>query len=159
MVQEQAADPAVVKADESKQQQEEAPKPFSVKEGMQNVVSLLEKSVKTKETRILMGRLMRQTAMVRKHMTSADLAGFIRTYLPEESSSITYLSGYVKQVHGRTGNAQPFPATENSCAVDQCSQTCNSDVVSTAPQQVMPFVLCRTQKPLPWRMTQQQQTA
>eukprot|EP00878_Enallax_costatus_P015837 GHUV01016597.1.p1 GENE.GHUV01016597.1~~GHUV01016597.1.p1 ORF type:complete len:401 (+),score=128.17 GHUV01016597.1:196-1398(+) len=99
MVQEQTADAAAAKPDESKpqQEQEQEAKSFSVKEGMQNVVSLLEKSVKTKETRILMGRLMRQTAMVRKHATAADLAGFIRMYLPETSSSAPLLSGYVKQ--------------------------------------------------------------
>ena len=100
MVQEQTADAAAAKPDESnpQQEQEQEPKPFSVKEGMQNVVSLLEKSVKTKETRILMGRLMRQTAMVRKHMTAADLCGFIRTYLPETSSSAPLLVDYLKQV-------------------------------------------------------------
>jgi 26S proteasome regulatory subunit N3 len=94
MVQEQAA--AAVQPKDAEQQQ---PKPFSVKEGMQGIVSLLEKSVKTKETRLLMGRLMRQTAMVRKHMTASDLARFVKTYLPEDSSSAGFLQGYLKQVN------------------------------------------------------------
>lgn len=112
MVQEQAADPAATKAQEAKTQQAEEAKPFSVREGMQNVVSLLEKSVKTKETRILMGRLMRQTAMVRKHMTAADLAGYVKAYLPEDSSSGSFLAGYIKQ------DAEAVPMEDDSAAAE-----------------------------------------
>lgn len=97
-----AAADAAVPAKDAEQQQ---PKPFSVKEGMQGIVSLLEKSVKTKETRLLMGRLMRQTAMVRKHMTASDLARFVKTYLPQDSSSAGFLQGHLKQVGwGRDAN-------------------------------------------------------
>lgn len=65
---------------------------------MQGIVALLEKSVKTKETRLLMGRLMRQTAQLRGHMNAADLGSFISTYLPADSKSGAYLAGYIKQV-------------------------------------------------------------
>jgi 26S proteasome regulatory subunit N3 len=78
--------------------QDEAPKPYSASEGMQGIVTLLERSVKTKETRLLMGRLMRQTAQLRGHMTAADLNTFITTYLPADSKSGAYLAGYIKQV-------------------------------------------------------------
>lgn len=78
--------------------QDEAPKPYSASEGMQGIVALLERSVKTKETRLLMGRLMRQTAQLRSHMTAADLDTFITTYLPADSKSGAYLAGYIKQV-------------------------------------------------------------
>lgn len=78
--------------------QDEAPKPYSTSEGMQGIVALLERSVKTKETRLLMGRLMRQTAQLRGHMTAADLNTFITTYLPADSKSGAYLAGYIKQV-------------------------------------------------------------
>lgn len=99
MVQEQAvAAPATEAVPAAKQ--DEQPKPFSVKDGMQGIFSLLEKSVKTKETRLLMGRLMRQTAMVRKHMTATDLSGFIKAYLPETSTSAEFLATYLKQVGG-----------------------------------------------------------
>eukprot|EP00882_Tetradesmus_deserticola_P014365 GHRQ01015276.1.p1 GENE.GHRQ01015276.1~~GHRQ01015276.1.p1 ORF type:complete len:403 (+),score=216.15 GHRQ01015276.1:614-1822(+) len=98
MVQEQAAaagaNDAAPSAKDAEQQQ---PKPFSVKEGMQGIITLLEKAVKTKETRLLMGRLMRQTAMVRKHMTASDLVAFINTYLPMDSKSAGFLKGYVMQ--------------------------------------------------------------
>uniref|UniRef100_A0A383WN77 PCI domain-containing protein n=1 Tax=Tetradesmus obliquus TaxID=3088 RepID=A0A383WN77_TETOB len=97
MVQEQVAAAAADAAVPAKDAEQQQPKPFSVKEGMQGIVSLLEKSVKTKETRLLMGRLMRQTAMVRKHMTASDLARFVKTYLPQDSSSAGFLQGYLKQ--------------------------------------------------------------
>jgi 26S proteasome regulatory subunit N3 len=80
--------------------QDEAPKPYSANEGMQGIVALLERSVKTKETRLLMGRLMRQTAQLRGHMTAADLDTFITTYLPADCKSGAYLAGYIKQVTG-----------------------------------------------------------
>jgi 26S proteasome regulatory subunit N3 len=63
---------------------------------MQGIVSLLEKSVKTKEMRLLMGRLMRQTAQLRGHMNASDLNSFIGTYLPADSKSGAYLAGYIK---------------------------------------------------------------
>lgn len=104
MVQEQPAESTAAPADEHQPQQEEVAKPFSVKEGMQAVIGLLEKSVKTKETRLLMGRLMRQTAMVRRHMTGADLAGFIKTYTPENSPTSALLSKYVEEVTAEPWN-------------------------------------------------------
>lgn len=67
---------------------------------MQGIVALLDKSVRTKETRLLMGRLMRQTAQLRGHMNAADLQAFVSTYLPAGSKSGAYLEGFVKQVGG-----------------------------------------------------------
>ncbi|KAF6258690.1 26S proteasome regulatory complex [Scenedesmus sp. NREL 46B-D3] len=61
MVQEQAAAAGGDAAAPRKDAEQQQSKPF--KEGMQGIITLLEKSVKTKETRLLMGRLMRQTAM------------------------------------------------------------------------------------------------
>lgn len=84
---------------------DEAPKPYSAREGMAGIVALLEKSVKTKETRLLMGRLMRQTAQLRGHMNAADLQAFITTYLPADSKSGAYLAGYIKQVRAWGGGA------------------------------------------------------
>lgn len=84
---------------------DEAPKPYNAREGMQGIITLLERSVKTKETRVLMSRLMRQTAQLRSHMTAADLDNFISTYLPDDSTSAPYLAGYIKQVCGPPGRA------------------------------------------------------
>jgi hypothetical protein len=83
------------------QQQDEGPKPYSAAEGMQAVIALLEKSVKTKETRLLMGRLLRQTAALRKAMSGSDLAGFIAAYLPPGLPSAAFLAGFVQQVCSR----------------------------------------------------------
>lgn len=63
----------------------------SPSEMITGIVSLLEKCVKMKETRLLMGRLMRQTAVVRKHLTQELLAAFLRTSLPAQSESRGFL--------------------------------------------------------------------
>lgn len=73
-------------------------KPYSPSEAMSGVVSLLEKSVKNKETRLVMGRLMRATALLRAHMHGADLVSFVRAYLPEDSASAAFLLPRIKQV-------------------------------------------------------------
>lgn len=95
---------------------------------MQGIVSLLEKSVKTKETRLLMGRLMRQTAQLRGHMTAADLESFITIYLPADSKSGAYLAGFIKQVcvscrqalgrrlGGRCWHHHPLPIFQHGCS-------------------------------------------
>lgn len=75
-----------------------ANKPYSAREGMAGIISLLERAVKTKETRLLLTRLMRQTAQLRAHMSPGDLGAFIATYLPADSKSGAYLAGYIKQV-------------------------------------------------------------
>lgn len=57
------------------------PNPHEV---LRNVIKLLEKSVKTKETRLLTGRLLRQTATLRKHLTPELLRGFVKEFLPTD---------------------------------------------------------------------------
>lgn len=119
MVQEKAAAGKEKAAEETETKQEvqdEAPKAYSVNEGMQGIVALLERSVKTKETRLLMGRLMRQTAQLRGHMTAADLDTFITTYLPVDSKSGAYLAGYIKQ-----------DAAEAPTAMEEDSSTAQDD--------------------------------
>lgn len=75
----------------------EEQKPLSAAEGLQGIVALLEKSVKLKDTRLLMGRLMRQTALVRKHLTGADLTTFLKASLPEGDAQAALLRA-VEQV-------------------------------------------------------------
>ncbi len=84
------------KAAESKPAEE--PKPFSTPDALQGIVSLLEKSVKTKDTRLLMGRLLRQTAQVRKHLTGAHLEAFIKNNVPESVPAHAYLLAATQQV-------------------------------------------------------------
>jgi 26S proteasome regulatory subunit N3 len=133
MVQEQAA-AAAADAAAPKDAEQQQPKPFSVREGMQGIIRLLEKSVKTKETRLLMGRLMRQTAKVRKHMTASDLARFIKTYLPEDSKSAGFLQGYVKQVGGVDIAARDSADVLTSCACEHSMQLTTPTAVHTDKQ-------------------------
>ncbi len=66
-------------------------KPPTTLEALQSIANLLEKSVKLKDTRLMMGRLLRQTASVRKNLTSADLSSFVKQYLPSASPARSFL--------------------------------------------------------------------
>ncbi|CAK0761462.1 hypothetical protein CVIRNUC_002862 [Coccomyxa viridis] len=60
----------------------EQPSPPSVKAMLSANVLLLEAAVRAKETRVLAGRLMRQTTSVRRKLTADDLSAFVRETLP-----------------------------------------------------------------------------
>ena len=69
--------------------------------GLKGVVQLLEKSVKTKETRMLMGRLLRQTAAVRKLLTSGDvLKTFLVESIPSDNACLAFLQAQLDKVFG-----------------------------------------------------------
>lgn len=78
-----------------------APVEDTMKDSVQNslkvIVQLLESTVKTKDTRLLAGRLHRQTAAIRSQLTNEILSQFISTYLagPEATSSKAFLLGQV----------------------------------------------------------------
>jgi 26S proteasome regulatory subunit N3 len=72
--------------------------PFNAGDAMEAIVKLLDKSVKLKETRMLMGRLLRQTAQLRKHMTAADLRSFLTKYVSEDSGAAAELVQYLPDV-------------------------------------------------------------
>lgn len=78
MVQEGKKDEVMAPAPTSLEEE----KPQSAAEGLANIIALLEKAVKLKDTRLLQGRLLRQTAVVRKHLAKADLAAFLQASLP-----------------------------------------------------------------------------
>lgn len=69
-----------------------------MREALQSIVALIEKSVKSKETRLQSGRLLRQTAVARRHAAAGDLGAFIATNLPDDSPAKAYLSGVVAKV-------------------------------------------------------------
>jgi hypothetical protein len=58
---------------------------------LKTAVKLIEKSVKLKDTRLLSGRLMRQTAAIRKQLSADTLRSFI-SKLPATPSSAYLLS-------------------------------------------------------------------
>jgi hypothetical protein len=77
-----------------------------VREALQSIVALIDKSVKSKETRLQSGRLLRQTAVARRQITAADLASFLGVNLPEDSPAKGYLLGVVAKVRARGWHAQ-----------------------------------------------------
>ncbi|KIZ02596.1 26S proteasome regulatory subunit [Monoraphidium neglectum] len=89
-----------------------APKPYVVREALQSIVALIEKSVKSKETRLQSGRLLRQTAVARRHLGAADLAAFLEAHLPAESPAKTYLVGLVEKL----GSTAAAPMEDDSAA-------------------------------------------
>lgn len=61
-------------------------------------VALIEKAVAQKEARTLFGRVLRQTAAVRKRLAGADLAAFLEGALPQGAPAQQLLLAAVKQV-------------------------------------------------------------
>lgn len=72
--------------------------PVTVEEKLKAVVALLEKSVKAKDTRLLIGRLLRQTASVRKQLTPANVKRFLQQLLPADLEALAFLSSSIDQV-------------------------------------------------------------
>lgn len=65
-----------------------------VEDALKNAVKLIEKSVKLKDTRLLMGRLMRQTAAIRKGL-NADNIRYLLKYI-SSSPSAAYLQSQIQ---------------------------------------------------------------
>ena len=74
------------------------PQPPSVHEQLAANVKLIEKAVKQKETRALFTKLLRQTQMLRKRLTSHDVQTFVRSVMPESLASFAVISEHLKQV-------------------------------------------------------------
>ena len=75
-------------------------KQITVQSSLKGIVSLLESTVKTKDTRLLAGRLHRQTAAIRSQLTNEILSEFISTYLsgPEATASKVFLMEQVRSL-------------------------------------------------------------
>ena len=63
-----------------------------------NILVLLERSVRAKDTKVIVGRLMRQTAAVRSRLEPEVLTTFIEEALPAEHSTKTYLASQISKV-------------------------------------------------------------
>lgn len=74
----------------------DAAAPVKVEDTLKGIVSLLEKSVKAKDTRLLMGRLLRQTAAVHKQLTPAAIRAFLGQCLPADSESKAFLAAQLE---------------------------------------------------------------
>ncbi len=71
------------------------PTPISV---LQSNVALLEKAVKLKDTRLMIGRVLRQTANIRKQLDIQLLKTFLQETLPKGSSTQGYLLDVLSKV-------------------------------------------------------------
>jgi 26S proteasome regulatory subunit N3 len=63
----------------------------TVTEMIKGILSLLEKSVKLKDTRLLLGRLLRQTAVFRKSMNVHALQTFLCSSFTPENDTFQFL--------------------------------------------------------------------
>ena len=63
-----------------------------------SILVLLEKSVRVKDTKMIVGRLMRQTAAIRTRLDDYVLTSFIEEALPAEHSTRVFLISQVKTV-------------------------------------------------------------
>lgn len=83
-----------------------AKKEPTLAERLSAVVAIVEKAVKAKDTRMMMGRLLRQTAVVRPLLTGTGLVAFLKTVMPADMDSSTFLQGQLAKV-GRPGPSRP----------------------------------------------------
>ncbi len=113
----EAKQPPDAKLPDAKKEEAAAKKPLSVQAQLASIVALLESTVKSKDTRMLAGRLHRLTAAIRSHLTPEILSQFFTTHLsgPEASASRDFLSAQV------TAPAEPMrsSATDFACRAMQ----------------------------------------
>lgn len=80
------------------EKKETAEQPPSVSAQLATNVSLLESAVRAKETRVLVGRLLRQTTAVRKQLTAENLADFVKNVLPRGYPGTSLLLAHLNKV-------------------------------------------------------------
>jgi 26S proteasome regulatory subunit N3 len=96
-------------ADSKAADQDAKPDPKAILKG---IVALLENSVSAKDTRLLMGRLMRQTAALRKDLSAELLGWFVKHHLDSGVASYSYLLQALEKVRAPAPGAmahQPTP--------------------------------------------------
>lgn len=96
---------------EEQKEDKQPPSPLAV---LRSGVALIKKAVEQKETRTLFGRLLRQTAAVRRRFTAADLTAFLEGALPASSPAAAQLVEAVKQVGETAMDADGVPAANGA---------------------------------------------
>lgn len=97
---EPAAEASDSKADADKMQTDEAPPKPTAQDLLANNVALLEKAVRMKDTRLVMGRVLRQTGTVRKLLQPDVLSTFVRSTLPEGNPARPMLLAAINKASG-----------------------------------------------------------
>eukprot|EP00955_Chlamydomonas_euryale_P113838 366238-Chlamydomonas_euryale.AAC.10 len=120
-------------------------KKLTVQESLRAIVSLIETCVKTKDTRLLAGRLLRSTATIRAQLKSQVLAEFVKTYLvgADASSSRQFLLSTLEQVRQSRSN--------DRLARWRCMRTNVSTLAHASEADHVHGVRCRVLTTWPWR--------
>ena len=95
------AEPAAIAAGPSGKDQEGEGRPdeqATVSSALDANLALLERAVRARDTRLLIGRLLRQTAAIRKRLSHNTLVAFVRKALPPGSSTHALLTAQLDQV-------------------------------------------------------------
>jgi hypothetical protein len=73
-----------------------------------NILVLLERAVKSKDTKLLVGRLLRQTASIRAQLQPEVLTAFLEEAFPADHPTRTFLLGQLNKVTlPRSANTSP----------------------------------------------------
>lgn len=72
-----------------------------------SILVLLEKSVRAKDTKMIVGRLMRQTAAIRSRLDAEVLTSFIGEALPAGHSTRVFLIAQVRKVRKCLDSCRP----------------------------------------------------
>ncbi len=96
-------DAAPAEGEQQKQDAEQQPQPVKPLTVLRGNVRIIKNAVAEKETRTLFGRVLRQTAAVRRQLTAHDLQAFLASALPPASAAAQQLQEAVKQVSQSPG--------------------------------------------------------
>ena len=75
-----------------------------------NILALLERAVKSKDTKLLVGRLLRQTASIRTQLQPDVITAFLAEAFPADHPTKTFLQAQINKVN----HSEHHPA---SCTV------------------------------------------
>lgn len=73
-------------------------------------VMVLDRAVKAKDTRLLMGRVLRQTGGIRKQLDGKILSEFVSEVLPQEAAGRTAILQALQEVRSAPLRPSPMPS-------------------------------------------------
>lgn len=97
--------------------EETGPHPPSVEAQLDNSLKLLDRAVRSKDTRLISGRLLRQTAAYRSKLTAEILYSFVEQTLPESFSAREPLLGVLQQVSVAGSFEHPLISVSRSFSI------------------------------------------
>lgn len=80
----------------------------SITAQLASILVLLEKAVSVKDTKLLLGRLLRQTAAIRKHLSRDLLKNFVQDALPANNSSSPFLLEELSKASRKVASSRKF---------------------------------------------------